>query len=109
MKPKFYASNKNDATVETTCLEMCPFDSNYFLVGCGDGSIRLVEKFSFWQKISGNSKFFNFFRLHSRHQEFPLICLNGNVIENGKEAAILSLTWLYMRPCVFFALDSLSR
>ena len=40
MKPKYFVPTKHDVIVETTCLEICPFNSNYFLAGCGDGSVR---------------------------------------------------------------------
>lgn len=39
-KPNFYVPLKQDAIIEITCLEKCPFNENYFLVGCGDGSVR---------------------------------------------------------------------
>lgn len=45
MKPKFFVPEKQDVVVDTTCLELCPFNSNYFLVGCGNGSIRYLNSY----------------------------------------------------------------
>lgn len=39
----------------------------------------------------------------------PLIILNPSLEDNDKEGGIVSITWMEMRPCVFFALDSQSR
>ncbi|KAK6639390.1 hypothetical protein RUM43_007663 [Polyplax serrata] len=86
MKPKYYVPSKQHEVTETTCLEMCPFNGNYFLAGCRDGTIRL----------------------HCRHQSNPLITLNSHA-DGETAASVLSITWITTRPCVFFVLDARSR
>ncbi|XP_044736693.1 cytoplasmic dynein 2 intermediate chain 1 [Chrysoperla carnea] len=79
--PKLYESNTGYNS-PTTCVEPCPFNQPYFLVGCTDGSIRL----------------------HSRYASKSLTTLLG-VEDNLKENSIKLIQWLKSKPFCIFSLD----
>ncbi|XP_052127244.1 cytoplasmic dynein 2 intermediate chain 1 isoform X3 [Frankliniella occidentalis] len=76
-----------DCLSPATCICPCPFGLPYFLVGCGDGTVRL----------------------HSRLTARPLLSVAGSGGVVGAGPAISVLQWSNSRPCIFFALDCESR
>ncbi|KAK3930958.1 Cytoplasmic dynein 2 intermediate chain 1 [Frankliniella fusca] len=76
-----------DCLAPATCICPCPYGLPYFLVGCGDGTIRL----------------------HSRLTARPLLSVAGSGGAIGAGPAISVLQWSNSRPCIFFALDCESR
>ncbi|XP_076017233.1 cytoplasmic dynein 2 intermediate chain 1 [Genypterus blacodes] len=82
--PKFYGLQEAGARpVDVTSIHFSPFRPNLFLVGCGDGSVRL----------------------HSLRHEDPVAeWRNGT----GGEA-VVCLQWTQTRPSVFCVLDAASN
>ncbi|KAM9331677.1 cytoplasmic dynein 2 intermediate chain 1 isoform 2-T2 [Pholidichthys leucotaenia] len=82
--PKFYRFQEVDVRpVDITSIHFSPFRPHLFLVGCGDGSIRL----------------------HTVSHEEPVAeWRNGTA-----GAAVVSLQWAQTRPTVFCVLDAASN
>ncbi|KAJ4431633.1 hypothetical protein ANN_20232, partial [Periplaneta americana] len=80
------ATGTNGYTV-VHCIEICPYGEPYFMIGCGEGTIRL----------------------HCQASEKPLTALAGTGDPIGQGPPIISLQWSHSKPFIFFALDSLSR
>ncbi|XP_043267572.1 cytoplasmic dynein 2 intermediate chain 1 [Venturia canescens] len=80
--PPAYKSNEMDWCGETKCIEDCPYDQPYFLVGCGDGTVRL----------------------HSTKAEKPLLQLK----HEGSNTSIKALQWSRSKPLTIFVLDTSS-
>ncbi|XP_074550066.1 cytoplasmic dynein 2 intermediate chain 1 isoform X2 [Halichoeres trimaculatus] len=82
--PKFYRFQEAGVRpVKVTSINFCPFCSHLFLVGCGDGSIRL----------------------HTVSQEQPV----AEWTNSTAGEPVVSLQWTQTRPAVFCALDSASN
>ncbi|XP_042566209.1 cytoplasmic dynein 2 intermediate chain 1 isoform X4 [Clupea harengus] len=81
--PKFYSPQvAGFRPVQISSLEFCSNGQPHFLVGCGDGSVRL----------------------HSIQSEQPLLEWSGST---GGEA-VVSVQWALTRPAVFCVLDAAS-
>ncbi|KAF7669959.1 hypothetical protein LDENG_00105480 [Lucifuga dentata] len=82
--PKFYKLQEVGARpVDVTSIHFSPFRQNLFLVGCGDGSVRL----------------------HAVSHEQPVA--EWNNCTAGE--AVVSLQWAQTRPTVFCVLDAASN
>lgn len=68
---------------DAMCLAVCPHDHRYFLVGGGDGVVRL----------------------HSTEIDHPLTSWQSS----PDSSPIVGLQWSPARPCVFYVLDSNGR
>ncbi|XP_069694505.1 cytoplasmic dynein 2 intermediate chain 1 [Periplaneta americana] len=85
-RPLLYVPKWDGYTV-VHCIEVCPYGEPYFMIGCGEGTIRL----------------------HCQASEKPLAALAGTGDPIGQGPPIISLQWSHSKPFIFFALDSLSR
>uniref|UniRef100_A0AAY4DF48 WD repeat domain 60 n=1 Tax=Denticeps clupeoides TaxID=299321 RepID=A0AAY4DF48_9TELE len=82
--PKFYWPQvPGFRPVQVKSIEFCPSGDPYFLVGCGDGSIRL----------------------HSVLSEEPVLEWGGT----SGEVGVISAQWSLTRPSVFCVLDTASN
>ncbi|XP_012153393.2 cytoplasmic dynein 2 intermediate chain 1 isoform X1 [Megachile rotundata] len=81
--PAVYKNFDTNLSGNVTCLEICPFQHSYFLVGCDDGTIRL----------------------HSLNIEKPILQLR----EEDNEYKIKSVQWSKSKPFTIFVLDNNSN
>ncbi|XP_026148002.1 WD repeat-containing protein 60 isoform X2 [Mastacembelus armatus] len=82
--PKFYRFREaEDRPVDVTSIHFCPFKPNMFLVGCGDGSIRL----------------------HDVSHEQPVAEWKNSTAGEP----VVSLQWAQTRPTVFCVVDAASN
>ncbi|KAI3355322.1 hypothetical protein L3Q82_018175 [Scortum barcoo] len=83
-QPKFYRFQEGGSRpVDVTSIHFSPFKQRFFLVGCGDGSIRL----------------------HAVSHEQPVAEWKNSTAGE----AVVSLQWAQTRPTVFCVLDAASR
>ncbi|KDR24443.1 WD repeat-containing protein 60 isoform X2 [Zootermopsis nevadensis] len=85
-RPQFYVPNWGEFT-DVKCIEPCPFGEPYFIIGCGDGTVRL----------------------HSQTSEKPLATMAGTGDPISEGPSVVSLQWSRSKPLIFFVLDSSSR
>ncbi|XP_076173839.1 cytoplasmic dynein 2 intermediate chain 1 isoform X2 [Ptiloglossa arizonensis] len=81
--PTVYKKFDTSPCGNVTCIEMCPFEQSFFLVGCDDGTVRL----------------------HSLNTEKPILQLRDE--ENVH--TIKSVQWSKSKPFTIFVLDNNSR
>ncbi|XP_076677977.1 cytoplasmic dynein 2 intermediate chain 1 isoform X2 [Andrena cerasifolii] len=81
--PAVYKKLDSSPCGNATCIDACPFEHSFFLVGCDDGTIRL----------------------HSGNIEKPLLQLR----DEDTNEMIKSVQWSRSKPFTIFALDNNSR
>ncbi|XP_067107613.1 cytoplasmic dynein 2 intermediate chain 1 isoform X3 [Osmerus mordax] len=82
--PKFYRPKMVGARpVDVTSIDFSPFEETFFLVGCGDGSVRL----------------------HTVASEQPVLEWTGSTAGDP----VVSVQWAQTRPAVFCVLDATSN
>ncbi|XP_053977008.1 cytoplasmic dynein 2 intermediate chain 1 isoform X1 [Hylaeus volcanicus] len=81
--PAMYKKLDTSACGNVTCIDMCPFDQSFFLVGCDDGTLRL----------------------HSLNTEKPILQLR----DEDNIHTIKSVQWSKSKPFTIFVLDNNSR
>ncbi|KAK9295652.1 hypothetical protein QLX08_010078 [Tetragonisca angustula] len=80
--PAVYTKLDTYSCGNVTCIETCPFEYSFFLVGCDDGTIRL----------------------HSLSTEKPILQLK----DEDNTYVIKSIHWSRSKPLTFFVLDDKS-
>ncbi|XP_076630071.1 cytoplasmic dynein 2 intermediate chain 1 isoform X1 [Colletes latitarsis] len=81
--PTVYKKFDTSPCGNVTCIEMCPFEYSFFLVGCDDGTIRL----------------------HSLNTEKPILQLR----DEDNIHTVKSVQWSKSKPFTIFVLDNNSR
>ncbi|XP_015434897.1 PREDICTED: WD repeat-containing protein 60 [Dufourea novaeangliae] len=81
--PSMYTKFDTSSCGNVTCIEICPFEYSFFLVGCDDGTIRL----------------------HSLNIEKPILQLR----DEDNTYSIKSVQWSKTKPFTIFVLDNKSR
>ncbi|KAG7200603.1 hypothetical protein KM043_001161 [Ampulex compressa] len=81
--PPIYQSNEMYPCGSTTCVDICPFQRSFFLVGCDDGTIRL----------------------HALNLSRPILRLK----DDNCDDKIKTVQWSKSKPFIIYVLDNKSR